>query len=77
MHGHRIMQWKNFLLDKLRLEQYAVAVAEKGAALDYCFEFIDDTVRSICRPGDNQRAVTMATKEYTKSSSSLSLYHLE
>lgn len=71
------MQLNNFLLDQLRQEQYAIAVAEKGAALDYCFEFIDGTVRSICRPGDNHRVVTMATKEYTKSSSSLSLYHLE
>ena len=49
-HGHRIMQWNNFLLDQLKLEQYAVAVAEKGAALDNCYGFIDGTVRPICRP---------------------------
>ena len=30
MHGHRIMQWNNFLLGQLKLEEYAVAVAEKG-----------------------------------------------
>ena len=57
MHGHRITQWNNFLLDQLKLEQYAVAVAEKGAALDNCYGFIDGTVRPICRPQDNQRVV--------------------
>ena len=57
MHGHRITQWNNFLLDPLKLEQYAVAVAEKGAALDNCYGFIDGTVRPICRPQDNQRVV--------------------
>ena len=31
MHGHRITQWNNFLLDQLKLEQYAVAVEEKGS----------------------------------------------
>ena len=52
-HGHRIMQWNNFLLDQLKLEQYAVTVAEKGAALDNCWLFIDGTIRPICRPQDN------------------------
>ena len=47
----------NFLLDPLKLEQYAIAVAEKGAALDNCYGFIDGTVRPICRPQDNQRVV--------------------
>ena len=46
-----------FLLDQLKLEKYAVAVAEKGAALDNCYGFIDGTVRQICRPQDNQRVV--------------------
>ena len=55
MHGHRIMQWNNFLLDQLKLEQYAAAVAEKGVALDNSWGFIDGTVRPICQPQDNQR----------------------
>ena len=57
MHGHRIMQWNNFLLDQLKLEQCAAAVAEKRAALDNCYGFIDGTVRPIYRPQDNQRVV--------------------
>ena len=56
-HGHRIMQWNNFLLDQLKLEQYVDEVAEKGAALDNCWGFVDGTVRPICRPQDNHRVV--------------------
>lgn len=56
-HGHRITQWNNTLLDPHSLEQYAAAVADKGAALNNCFGFIDGTVRPICRPGENQRIV--------------------
>ena len=56
-HGHRITQWNNFLLAPQKLEQYAAVVAERGAALDNCFGFIDGTVRPICRPQDNQRVV--------------------
>ena len=52
-HGHRIMEWNKFLLDQIKLEQYAEAVAEKGAALDNCWGFIDGTVR----PQNNQRVV--------------------
>ena len=61
MQGHRIM-----------LEQYAAAVAEKVAALDNCYGFIDGTNLKITKG-----LSTMGTKEYTQSRSSLSLYHLE
>lgn len=56
-HQHRITEWNQTLLSPLKLEQYAEAVASKGAALDNCFGFIDGTVRPICRPGENQRIV--------------------
>ena len=52
-HGHRIMQWNKFLLDQIKLEQYAEAVAEKRAALGNCWGFIEGTVR----PQNNQRVV--------------------
>jgi len=57
MHGHRITQGNKFLSDQLKLEQYSVAVAEKGAALDNSYGFIDGTVRPLCRLQDNQRVV--------------------
>ena len=39
------------------LEEYARVVHQKGAALDFCWGFIDGTVRPICRPGQNQRVL--------------------
>ena len=38
-----------------KLEGYAAAVHAKGAALDNCWDFIDGTVRPICRPQEHQR----------------------
>ena len=55
--GHRITQWNNTILDPVSLERYAVAISDKGAALDNCIGFIDGTVRPICRPGELQRVV--------------------
>ncbi|XP_066910729.1 uncharacterized protein [Clytia hemisphaerica] len=37
------------------LENYAQVVHDKGGALDFCWGFVDGTVRPICRPGRNQR----------------------
>lgn len=56
-HHHRISGWNQTLLSPLKLESYAAAIQDKGAALDNCFGFIDGTVRPICRPGENQRIV--------------------
>lgn len=39
------------------LEEYAGIIHEKGAALDFCWGFIDGTVRPVCRPGQNQRVL--------------------
>jgi len=30
---------------------------DKGAALDFCWGFIDRTVRPVCFPGQNQRVL--------------------
>jgi hypothetical protein len=45
-----------FLLPQ-KLEEYAMAITRRGAALDNCFGFIDGTVRPICRPGRDQEVV--------------------
>ena len=39
------------------LQSFADAISNKGAALDNCWGFVDGTVRPICRPTRNQRAV--------------------
>ena len=36
---------------------YADAIYRSGAALENCWGFIDETVRPVCRPGENQRAI--------------------
>ena len=56
-HGHRITQWNPAVLNPGFLEQYAAAIAGKGAALDNCFGFVDGTVRPISKPGEQQRIV--------------------
>ena len=56
-HGHRITQWNPSVLNPGFLEQYAAAIAGKGAALDNCFGFVDGTVRPISKPGEQQRIV--------------------
>ena len=37
------------------LQEYSRKIHEKGAPLENCSDFIDGTVRSICRSGVNQR----------------------
>ena len=57
IHGHRITQWNQDILSPPTLQCYALAISQKGAALDNCFGFIDGTVRPISRPGEHQRLV--------------------
>ena len=56
-HGDRITQWNPTVVNPGFLEQYAAAIAGKGAALDNCFGFVDGTVRPISKPGEQQRIV--------------------
>ena len=44
-------------LSRDNLQSFANAVHNKGGALDNCWGFVDGTVRPICRPDQNQRAV--------------------
>ena len=56
-HGHLVRQWNRRLLSHNHLQEYADAIADKGAALQNCFGFVDGTVRPIFRPMHNQRVV--------------------
>ena len=53
-HHRRISDWNRFLLEPRKLEQYAMAISQKGSALD---GFIDGTVQPICRPDEKQHIV--------------------
>ena len=57
IHSHRILQWNHGLLDPNKIQTYADAVRNQGAALHNCFGFIDGTVRPIARPWAHQRIV--------------------
>lgn len=56
-HGYRIEDWNDDILNPIKLQTYANAIHNSGAALDNCIGFIDGTVRQICRPGELQRIV--------------------
>lgn len=56
-HARRIIQWNNNILNPQALQNYALAISQKRAALNNCFRFIDGTVRPISRPGEHQRLV--------------------
>ena len=42
-------------LNQNKLEEYSIAIHNKGAPLMNCFGFVDGTVRPCSRPGQNQR----------------------
>ena len=44
-------------LSRKNLRRFAYVIHAKGAALDNCWGFVNGTVRPICRPSMNQRAV--------------------
>lgn len=56
-HHQRLTDWNHTLLSSAKLEEYARAITDRGAASKNCFGFIDGTVRAICGPDENQREV--------------------
>ncbi|XP_065055206.1 uncharacterized protein LOC135683782 [Rhopilema esculentum] len=55
--GYLLANLDQPLLSRHNLKVYADAIHQKGAALDNCWGFVDGTVRPICRPNQDQRAV--------------------
>ncbi|XP_068749237.1 uncharacterized protein [Montipora capricornis] len=55
MQGHLLKDLNQPWLHLRHLEEFALAIHQKGAALDNCWGFVDGTVRPICRPGEHQR----------------------
>ena len=56
-HRHRIQNWFHPFLLPASLVEYASAIHKKGASLSSSFGFVDGTVRPICKPGKNQKAL--------------------
>lgn len=56
-HSHLFQDLNQPWLSPENLQEYATAIHNKGAALNNCWGFVDGTVRPICRPKRNQRAV--------------------
>ena len=55
--GHLLANLDQPWLSRQNLKFYADGIHGKGAALDNCWGFVDGTVRPICRPKHDQRAV--------------------
>lgn len=53
--GHLLKDLNQPWLQPHHLEEFALVIHQKGAALDNCWGFVDGTVRPICRPGEHQR----------------------
>ena len=56
-HGYLLRDLDQPWLSSQHLEDFALAVHGKGAALENCWGFVDWTVCPICRPGENQRVM--------------------
>ena len=56
-YNHKLRTLDQPWLAPEKLREYADAIQRKGAALNFCWGFIDGTVRPICRPNQNQRIV--------------------
>ena len=55
--SHKLSDFNQDWLAPAKLSEYADAIYQKGAAIDFCWGFVDGTVRPICRPSENQRMV--------------------
>ena len=55
--SHHLTDLNQPWLSRENLKSFANAVHNKGAALDICWDFVHGTVRPICRPSRDQRAV--------------------
>ena len=56
-HFHFLRDFLQIWLSPPNLELFSEKVLAEGAALDNCWGFVDGTVRPVCRPTNNQRAL--------------------
>jgi len=55
--AHKLSDFNQIWLSPQKLREYADAISEKGASIDFCWGLVDGTVRPVCRPGRDQRAL--------------------
>lgn len=60
--GHLLKDLNQPWLQPHHLEEFSLAIHQKGAALDNCWGFVDGTVRPICCPGEHQRLMSNGHK---------------
>ena len=53
--NHLLTSFNQEWLSRDNLQYYADCIHEKGAPLDFCWGFIDGTLRPVCRPETGQR----------------------
>ena len=56
-HFRLLRDFQQIWLSPPNLELFSEKVHAKGAALDNCWGLVDGTVRPVCRPTNNQRAL--------------------
>ena len=56
-HSHKLLQWNDMSFHHENLQAYANAIHCKGAALNNCIGFVDETMRPISRTRKLQRSV--------------------
>ena len=62
-HRHLLQDFNQTWLSLQHLEQYAVAISNKGSALEHCWDFIYGKIRPVCCPGSNQRVLNNGNKQ--------------
>ena len=55
VHFHKHLSIETRLIPPKKLEEYALAVHERGSPLETVWGFVDGTVRAMCRPTQNQK----------------------
>ena len=55
--SHKLRDFNQPWLSPENLRRFADAIYAKGASIEFCWGFVDGTVRPICRPGQHQRAL--------------------
>ena len=54
-YSHLLAHLNQPWLSRDRLRHFAATIHDKGAPLENCWGFIDETVRPLCKPDQNQR----------------------
>ena len=57
LHQSHMRELKDFSQPWVKFEEFAQKISSAGSPLPHCFGFIDGTVRPMCRPSKNQKAV--------------------